>query len=260
MKHNYLTLFISVFVLSTLGAMAQQATVTSMKYYGNTDFGKFYLRLGVNIPQGAFGKSFDTSIPLNENIGKDGGIGAGLGANFELGRYYFFHDEPIGGILKVGLDATFLSLGYNGGKSAPHPDEESSPFDFVTAAVKFGPVASVNVTGDLFADVFFKLAPTAMISFNAPYHFKGGLYSPGSEVLYFDNEEEVGFALRTDVGVNLRYRKVTLTASYESGNFNVPVVYYHNDGSGDIYETEPLEFDAKMPMGRLQLKLGLQLF
>ncbi|PPL04688.1 hypothetical protein [Parapedobacter indicus] len=246
-------------MLFAVNTFAQQATVAG-KGYKESDFGKFYVRLGVSIPQGAFGKAFDLSVPLYENISKNGGVGADLGVNAEIGKYFFFHEDPINDLFKVGLDAAFFSFGYNMGKSKPHPDEEAEAFDFVTGAVKLGPVVSFNVSGDFYADVFFKLAPTALLSFEPPYHFKGGIYEPDAEVLYFNTDEKVNFAFKTDFGINLRYRRVTLTASYESGTFNVPMTYYQNDGAEEVYDTEPREMDGKMPMGLFQLKLGIQAF
>src|SRR5690606_4488076 len=227
------------------GAFAQQVTAANPGYYNESDYGKFYVRVGVNIPQGGFGKALDTSIPLIDNIAKDGAIGAELGATMELGKYFFFHEDPINDLFKVGLDATFFSFGYNMGKSLPHDGEEADPFDFVTASVKLGPVVSFNPIEDFYADIFFKVAPTVLLSFEPPYHFKGSIYEPDSEVLYFNTDENTDFGLRTDVGVTLRYRKVTLTASYESGTFEVPVTYYQNDGSESAYDTAPQEMNRK---------------
>lgn len=241
------------------GAFAQQVTVANQGYYNESDYGKFYIRLGVNIPQGAFGKAIDASVPLYENIAKDGAIGAELGATMELGRYFFFHEDPINDLFKVGLDATFFSFGYNMGKSLPSPDEAADPFDFVTGSVKLGPVVSFNPVEDFYADIFVKAAPTVLLSFEPPYHFKGDPYDPDAEMLYFNTDEDVAFGLKTDVGISLRYKKVTFTASYESGTFEVPVTYYQNDGSESVYDTAPQEMDRKMPMGVLQLKLGLQM-
>ncbi|MGV3762077.1 hypothetical protein [Parapedobacter sp.] len=247
----------SLFVTS---AVAQQATVANQGYYNESDYGKFYIRLGVNIPQGGFGKALDAAVPLYENIAKDGAIGAELGATMELGRYFFFHEDPISDLFKVGLDATFFSFGYNMGKSLPHPDEVADPFDFVTGSVKLGPVVSFNPMEGFYADIFVKAAPTVLLSFEPPYHFKGDIYDPDAEVLYFNTDENVNFGLKTDMGITLRYRKMTFTASYESGTFEVPITYYENDGSESVYDNTPQEMDRKMPMGVLQLKLGLQMF
>ena len=242
------------------GVSAQQVTVANQGYYNESDYGKFYIRLGVNIPQGAFGKPLDATIPLIDNIAKDGAIGADLGATMELGKYFFFHEDPINDLFKVGLDATFFSFGYNRGKSLSPSDEATDPFDFVTGSVKLGPVISFNPVEDFYADIFVKAAPTVLLSFEPPYHFKGDMYDPDAEVLYLNTDENVNFGFKTDIGVTLRYRKVTLTASYESGTFNVPVTYYRHDGGESVYDAVPQEMDRKMPMGVLQLKLGLQFF
>ena len=74
----------------------------------------------------------------------------------------------------------------------------------------------------------------------------------GSEVLYFNTDDHVNFGFKTDFGVTLRYRKVTLTASYEAGTVNVPITHYQHDGTtGSIYDTAAQEIDRKMPMGML---------
>ena len=242
------------------GLSAQQVTAVNQGYYNESDYGKLYIRLGVSIPQGAFGKPLDATIPLYENIAKDGAIGADIGGTVELGKYFFFHEDPINDLFKVGLDATFVSLGYTTGKSLDFPDEAGDPFDFLTIGVKAGPVISFNPFGDFYADVFVKAAPTVLLSLEPPYHFKNGIYDPDSEVLYFNTDDKVNFALKADMGVSLRYRKVALTASYESGTFNVPITYYQNDGADEVYDNAPQEMDRKMPMGLLQLKLGLQMY
>ena len=243
------------------GVSAQQVTVASQGYYNESDYGKFYIRLGVNIPQGSFGKPLDTAIPLIDNFTKDGAYGTDLGVGMELGRYFFFHEDPISDLFKVGLDATFASLGVNMGKSLPSPDEAADPFDFVTGSVKLGPVVSFNPLDDFYADIFVKAAPTLLLSLEPPYHFRGDPQDADGEVAYFGTDDNVFFGFKTDIGVTLRYRKVTLTASYESGTFDVPVVYFQGDGSSSsIYDTEPMEVDREMPMGMLQLKIGLQMY
>ena len=49
--------------------------MASQGYYNESDYGKFCICLGVNIPQGAFRKAIDASVPLFENVSKDGDDG-----------------------------------------------------------------------------------------------------------------------------------------------------------------------------------------
>ncbi|SKB47241.1 hypothetical protein SAMN05660226_01527 [Parapedobacter luteus] len=240
-------------VFAVAGAHGQAASVVGQGY-DESDFGKLYLRLGVNLPQGHFSNQFDPNIPIFENIGTNGGMQAGTGFNFELGRYFFFHSEPINDLFKVGLDATFLSLGYN---SFEWPGLSSSSgsgkYDLTTIAMKFGPVISFNVLEDVYADVFAKVAPTVVSSFEAPEFYIEDNDGNYAEFSFYD-EDPVIFGWKSDFGVNLRYKKGTLTLGYESGSFNSKSYYYiSNEGM-----TEGGTVEQKMPMGVFQIKLGIQ--
>ena len=204
----------------SIGVQAQQASVVGQGHYSDSDFGKFYVRVGANFMNGDL-------IPLLNGDDMDGMYSASTGVNLEIGRYFFLHAEPIADLFKVGLDASFLSLGYNPIKwNDPDDPGYSETMDLSTVSVKLGPVISFNPVSDLYADAFVKLAPTVLTSIS-------DMVDMG----------ETPFALKSDVGVNLRYKKVTVTAGYESGSFEYDV-----------------ETGERMPMGMFQLKLGLQFY
>jgi len=216
--------------------------------FNESDFGKFYLRLGVNLPQGHFKNAFDAEIPLYQNIDEKGGMSAKTGINVEFGKYYFLHEDPIQEMIKVGLDATFLSAGY-------HPIEwpgeaEENSLNLFTFSVKLGPVVSFNVMEDFYADVFIKAVPTLITSSSGIYYFKE--MSAGDESLDLFSDSPNIFALRSDIGVNLRYKKTSLTLSYESGKVKTSSWY----SKGEDY----MEYQGKMPMGIFQAKVGFQLY
>ena len=201
-------------------AQAQQASVVGQGYSGGSDFGKFYLRVGASF------MNSDLATELNGGD-PDGDYTVSTGVNLEIGRYFFLHADPVADLFKIGLDASFLSLGYNPIKwSDPDDPGYTENTDLSTVSVKLGPVISFNPLPDFYADAFVKLAPTLLTS-----------------VTNIDEMEETPFALRSDVGVNLRYKKVTVTAGYESGKFK-----------------PSSEDDEKFPMGMFQLKLGLQFY
>ena len=224
-------------VLGTLFvAQAQQAPVVGQGHYNDSDFGKFYVRVGLSFP------SNDLITQLNDGD-FDGTYSSKTGINAEIGRYFFFHSEPIADLLKVGLDASFFSFGYNpmSWTDAGDPDFADDT-DLTSMAVKLGPVISFNPLEDFYADAFVKMAPTLLTSMSGMI----GL------------QEELLFGLKTDVGINLRYKKLTLTAGYESGSFkNVFDSGEYNEDTGQLVEHTS---EKKLPMGMFQLKLGLQFY
>jgi len=216
-------------------AQAQQASVVGQGYDNEPDFGKFYLRLGANFLNDDFVKQLNDG-DLN------GAYSAATGLNFEIGKYFFFHSEPIADLFKVGLDASFLSLGYNPLKwNDPDDPEYTEKTDFTTVGVKLGPVISFNPLENFYADAFVKLAPTILTSMSE-----------------MEDLEQVLFGLKSDVGINLRYKKVTLTAGYESGAFNYNS--YDSDYDEDTGEYIEHTTKEKFPMGMFQIKLGLQFY
>ncbi len=237
---------------------AQQATVVGRGQYNESDYGRFYIRLGVNLPQGHFKNKFDPTIPIYENIGTRGGIQAGTGANLELGRYFFLHAEPINDLFKVGLDATFLSVGYNQFDwGAMDNTVDMDKFDVLTAGVKLGPVVSFNVIDDFYADVFAKIAPTMLASTSGfPEFYEEDVAGNYEEFYFHDAESPIVFGWQSDFGVNLRYRKVTLTLSHVSGSFNITPYYYRYNATTD--EEFDGSFEQKMPVANFQVKLGIQ--
>jgi len=216
-------------------SQAQQASVVGQGYYQGSDFGKFYLRVGASFLNNDFVKQLNDGGLLDE-------YDAPTGLNFELGRYFFLHSEPVADLFKVGLDASFLSLGYNPIKwNDPDDPGYSEMTDFTTVGVKLGPVISFNPLGDFYTDAFVKLAPTVLTSLTD-----------------MEDLETVLFGLKSDVGINLRYKKVTLTAGYESGAFKYDAyVDEYNEETGEYTEYSTKE---KFPMGLFQIKLGLQFY
>lgn len=213
---------------TAFASFSQQASVVGQHYYTGADYGRFYLRAGVNLLSKEFVDHLNTKTIY-------GSFNVPNGWNFEMGRYYFLHEEPVAELLKVGLDATFLSFGYNPFR---WEDSQSSVSyenaDYTTAGLKLGPVVSVNPVGDLYVDAFWKLAPTILTSF--------------SDLTEMDG---VSFSWKNEIGINLRYHRFTVTAGYESGSFK-NTVYLHGYGEDSFTET--------IPMGMLQVKAGIQFF
>ena len=253
-----LSITVSMALFVTL-SFAQQATVVGHRQYNESDYGRFYIRLGVNLPQGHFKSKFDPNIPIFENIGTRGGMQAGTGANLELGRYFFLHSEPINDLFKVGLDATFLSVEYNPFDwGAMDNTIELDKYDLTTVSVKLGPVVSFNVFEDFYADVFAKVAPTLVTSISGvPEFYEEDAVGNYTEFSFHD-EEPVIFGWKSDFGINLRYRKVTLTFSHVSGSFNTTPYYYQYNAATD--QEIDGSFKQKMPVANFQVKLGFQLF
>jgi hypothetical protein len=218
-----------------LFSYAQHASVVGQGQYNVSDYGKFYLRVGASFLNNDFLKQLN-----DDEVGN--AYSAPTGLNFELGKYFFLHSEPVADLFKVGVDATFLSLGYNPLKwNDPEDPSYSEKSDFTTIGVKLGPVISFNPLGDIYVDAFVKVAPTILTS-----------------VAAMEDLESVLFGWKSDAGVNLRYRKLTLTAGYESGSFK------YNSANGEYDEATGTYVDSstkeKFPMGMFQIKLGLQFY
>lgn len=92
-----------------------------------------------------------------------------FGAAFSTTRTYFLHKKPIAGLMKIGIDATWIDLGYNNFTTTVL-DEEAGLVDAplhqaeigvqAGLSLTFNPVAKLNVA------LYCRYAPTFSASFS----------------------------------------------------------------------------------------------
>lgn len=99
------------------------------------------------------------------------------GGSFVSGRTYFLHGKPILGMIKIGIDATWVDLNYN-----------NYPYDFigenglqtslvhqVEYSLHVGPSIALNPVGKLNINAYFRYAPTfsALLTANDGFALSG---------------------------------------------------------------------------------------
>lgn len=90
-------------------------------------------------------------------------VKSNYGASFTVGRTYFMHRRPIAGMLRFGLDATWLDINYANYTFEFHEEEyepESMNLHQAELAMQVGPSISINPVGKLNIHTYFRYAPT----------------------------------------------------------------------------------------------------
>jgi hypothetical protein len=127
------------------------------------------------------------------------------GAQFEVGNIFYINALKSPEKLKLGIDATYLSLsGFVNQDSLSANDETNSYF---TVGVKIGPCVSYNIAGQWIADAYFKLEPKYFIT------GQKGIYDAATQ-----------FKLGTSFGLNIRYRAVMLGCEFSSAKYDFDVI------------------------------------
>lgn len=161
----------------------------AQKNAGNKLFhNALYARLGYAMPGGEL---------------KSGNI-LTAGAQFEVGNIFYINALKSPEKLKLGIDATYLSLsGFVNQDSLSANDETNSYF---SAGVKIGPCLSYNFAAQWIADAYFKLEPKYFIT------GQKGIYDAATQ-----------FKLGTSFGLNIRYRAVMLGCEFSSAKYDFDV-------------------------------------
>lgn len=158
-----LLLLLSCFLSASLGCIAQDYSTyeedTSVKSLRPTPRRKY-----INLSY--------TSSTLKQNGGE---LKSEYGAAFTLGRTFFLHKRPIGGVLRFGLDATWLDLNFTNYKSAYLPESPDYDDDYgyhysrgpetidlydAEISMHIGPSININPVGKLNISTYFRYAPT----------------------------------------------------------------------------------------------------
>lgn len=189
-------------------------------------------------------KYFNMGYVKQTLTGQDGGeLKSDLGASISWGRTYYLHRKPLFGMLKFGLDWSWLDLnyakyglgdyagnGYDDGEG-PYEGEDWVDEDFPTTAhhaeigMSFGPSVTVNPVGHLKASAYFRVTPS----------FSG---------IYIDDFGS-GYATFFNVGGAISYKAISLGVETRWGQSK-----YKNLVEGGYDEVT----DEELPSPKVKLK------
>jgi len=179
-------------------------------YSQNSDKGVFdnavYARLGYSIPGGP--------LKTDETVT--------AGAQFEVGTIFYINKLSLPEKLKVGVDATFLSISGFANKTTSMDDNKSD--SYFTAGVKVGPCVSYNFTGQWIADAFFKIHPHQFIVGETENH---------------NHIASNQFNLGTSFGFNVRYKALMIGCEFTGAKYDFDVDV---DAGTQGAVTEPIKF------------------
>lgn len=91
-----------------------------------------------------------------------------LGFAFTSGRTYFLHGKPIAGMLKIGIDATWVDLDYTKYKAVRLGEEGpyGATWHQLEYSLHVGPSIAVNPVGKLNINAYFRYAPTFSLRYS----------------------------------------------------------------------------------------------
>ncbi len=106
---------------------------------------------------------------INTTMSQDGmpDLKSNYGASFTVGRTFYLHKKPIGGILRFGLDATWFDLNYTNYKikHITYWETENYQYHQGEISMHIGPSITIKPIGKLNIHGYFRYAP----SFSALY-------------------------------------------------------------------------------------------
>lgn len=102
--------------------------------------------------------SYTASTLKQEGLGE---LKSKYGGAFTVGRTFFLHRKPIGGVLRFGLDATWFDLNYTNYENEQLPSEYGShQWHEAEISMHIGPSINVNPVGKLNINAYYRFAPT----------------------------------------------------------------------------------------------------
>jgi hypothetical protein len=224
MKNVLLVMFA---LISPLLLSAQDNTARPGNIHGG-----FYFKLGPVIPVGKYanGQTVQFNVPGHQLPY----LPAKLGAAMDMGYLIYFGPSFANNFLRAGLDATFLSAGFN---STQPPNKDNLIQKYYTfVGQKFGPVITVNPVDRLMLDLSYKL------NANFSYHEELDGWDPLSD----SQTSEYGFyLLSNEVSLGIRYRIMVFSFQYNFGYMN-----YNNASKSNT--------DQKISTNTIRIMLGIK--
>lgn len=148
------------------------------------------------------------------------------GASISSGKTFYLHRNPIGNVLKFGLDWTWFDL--NGaGYSLASYDEYDGSYDSkiyqAEIGMQFGPSITVNPVDHLKISAYFRVTPCYSAVYNV-------------------DEESVfgGYSTFMNAGASIAWNVISLGVEYRAGSAN----YKDLTGSEEDYEGDVSKFET----------------
>lgn len=198
LKMNKQIILLLLFFLSIASAQGQEEKDKVRKKYVNFSF------VNTKIKQ-------DELFELKSNYG----------ASFSVGRTFFLHKQPVAGLFRFGIDATWLDLNYTSYK-VEYPGymyNETYNYHQVEIGMQVGPSFTLNPVGKL----------------SIQGHFR---YAPSFSALYMDETIFGNYATFFVAGGSVSYRAIGLGVEARWGNCKYKDFFGESD---DEYEYEDTE-------------------
>lgn len=127
------------------------------------------------------------------------------GAQFEVGSRFYINSLALPEKLKLGIDATYLSISGMVNKDSLKNNNQTN--SYFTAGVKVGPCVSYNFAGQWVADVFLKLHPHYFITGE-----HDAIYNAATQL-----------KLGTSLGFNIRCKALMIGCEFTSAKYDFDV-------------------------------------
>jgi hypothetical protein len=199
---------VSLFFIGIMPFSAyNQDTIQTKSWHKNSIRDGAYFKFGASFPLGAFG----TDQYFKEEGNPDPETNyilfpaAKLGAVMDVGYLIYIGPAFAGNRLRAGIDATFLSLGFNQTNLPAYPDGENEKWKFwyFCLGQKFGPVFTINPYDQIMIDLSYKV--NAYMSY-LRHDFGGSWKDDWGKNL-----------LQSEVSMNIRYRVIMASFQYNFG-------------------------------------------
>jgi hypothetical protein len=186
-----LILLLLILVITDTGSQGQNAPVSRP----NNIKGGFYMKFGPAFPVGDFNT---TQYTLDEDFVIKTFDQPKAGMFGDFGYLIYLGPAFAKNYLRVGIDATFFSVGFMGSHHDVQPNEDKINYKYFFAGQKFGPMITVNPVDHLMIDLSWKLC-LSISEFNELY----GLNMTQQEI-----------------SMGLRYRIMAFSVNYQMGDLN----------------------------------------
>ncbi len=196
-----------------------------------------------------------TTLYFNDIYAQKTGFGAEDGYGLEFGKLYFLHNlafpnnTTLPENMMLGINANFINISffkYNWNRVGDLAFNESM---ISAVSFKVGAFYSYNLANNLFIDAFVNLSPTMLMVANTEGY--AGLSTN------FMSTENVGYGLKYDFGLNLRFARLLLGCYWNMGATNHKFMY-STENSADIPSSTDYEFiNSSFKSSSFNLKLGI---
>lgn len=205
-------------------------------------------------PIGIFSSNVkSTTLYVNDIYGQKTGFGAEDGYGLEFGKLYFLHNlvfpnnTTLPENMMLGIHANFLNVSffnYNWNRVGTTTFNQSM---VSTVCFKVGAFYSYNLANNLFVDGFVNVAPTMVMIANTE-----GFDGVTTSFLATDN---VGYGLKYDFGVNVRFARLLVGCFWNMGSSNHTFAYSTENSTSVSTDYEYINSSFKS--SSFNIKLGL---